>query len=145
MKAADILARKGHRVVLFEKENMLGGRVNWESRLPGRREVFGVSRFLMKEMDVQKVDVRLGVEATEELIKNEHPDIVIIATGSKIVSYEIPGIGKEKVFTTLDALNGTVTGSNILVIDNDASTEGIGVVNTLLNQGKQFIGQHLLL
>jgi len=69
MKAADILARKGHKVVLFEKENMLGGRVNWESRLPGRREVFGVSRFLMKEMDVQKVDVRLGVEATEELIK----------------------------------------------------------------------------
>ena len=136
MKAADILARKGHRVVLFEKENMLGGRVNWESRLPGRREVFGVSRFLMREMDVQKVDVRLGVEATEELIKNEHPDIVIIATGSRIVSYEIPDIGKEKVFTTLDALNGTVTGSNILVIDNDASTEGIGVVNTLLNQGK---------
>jgi len=72
----------------------------------------------------------------KNLLKNEHPDIVIIATGSKIVSYEIPGIGKEKVFTTLDALNGTVTGSNILVIDNDASTEGIGVVNTLLNQGK---------
>jgi len=136
MKAADILTRKGHKVVLVEKENILGGRVNWESKLPGRREIFGISRFLMKEMDVQKVDVRLGVEATEELIKNEHPDIVIITTGSKIVSYEIPGIGKEKVFTTLDALNGAVTGSNVLVIDNDASTEGIGVVNALLSKGK---------
>jgi len=136
MKAADILARKGHKVVLFEKENMLGGRVNWESRLPGRREVFGVSRFLMKEMEVQKVDVRLGVEATEELVKNEHPNIVIIATGSKIVSYEIPGVSKEKVFTTLDALDGIVTGNNVLVVDNDASTEGIGVVNALLSQEK---------
>lgn len=137
MKAADILARKGHKVVLFEKENMLGGRVNWESRLPGRREVFGVSRFLMKEMEVQKVDVRLGVEATEELVKNEHPNIVIIATGSKIVSYEIPGVSKEKVFTTLDALDGIVTGNNVLVVDNDASTEGIGVVNALLSQEKR--------
>ncbi len=136
MKAADILARKGHKVVLFEKENMLGGRVNWESRLPGRREVFGVSRFLMKEMDVQKVDVRLGVEATEDLVRNEHPDIVIITTGSKIAKYEIPGFNSEKVFHTLDVLDGKVTGENVLVVDNDASAEGIGVVNALLNQGK---------
>jgi 2,4-dienoyl-CoA reductase-like NADH-dependent reductase (Old Yellow Enzyme family)/thioredoxin reductase len=137
MKAADILARKGHKVVLFEKENMLGGRVNWESRLPGRREVFGVSRFLMKEMDVQKVDVRLGVEANYELLNNKNPDIVIIATGSKIAKYEIPGFDIGKVFHTLDVLNGTVTGENVLVVDNDATTEGIGVVNALLNQGKK--------
>ncbi|HOJ92726.1 MAG TPA: FAD-dependent oxidoreductase [Dictyoglomaceae bacterium] len=137
MKAADVLARKGHKVVLFEKEKMLGGRVNWESRLPGRREVTGVSRFLMKEMEVQKVDVRMEVEATEEIVKNERPDIVIIATGAKIATFEIPGIGKEKIFQTLDVLDGKVTGENVLVVDNDSTTEGIGVVNTLLKQGKK--------
>lgn len=137
MKAADILARKGHNVVLFEKEKMLGGRVNWESRLPGRREVSGVSRYLMKEMEVQKIDVRVGTEATEEIIKNEHPDMVIIATGAKIATSEIPGIKKDKVFHTLDVLDEKVKGENILVVDNDSTTEGIGVVNTLLKQGKK--------
>ena len=137
MKAADILARKGHNVVLFEKEKMLGGRVNWESRLPGRREVSGVSRYLMREMDVQKVDVRVETEATEEIIKNEHPDIVIIASGSEIATSEIPGIEKDRVFHTLDVLDGNVKGENVLVVDNDSTTEGIGVVNTLLNQGKK--------
>ncbi|NMR95802.1 NAD(P)-binding protein, partial [Vibrio parahaemolyticus] len=32
MKASEIFARRGHEVVLFEKDNTLGGRVNWESR-----------------------------------------------------------------------------------------------------------------
>ncbi|MDG2870777.1 NAD(P)-binding protein, partial [Vibrio parahaemolyticus] len=51
MKASEIFARRGHEVVLFEKDNTLGGRVNWESRIPGRRGVSGVSRYLIHMLD----------------------------------------------------------------------------------------------
>lgn len=139
MKAADILARKGHQVVLFEKENMLGGRVNWETRLPGRREVSGVARFLTREMEVQQVDVRMATEATEELVEAERPDVVIVATGSTIISTDSPGIARDKVYHTLDVLDGAVTEANILVVDYDATIEGVGVVRTLLAQDKKVV------
>jgi hypothetical protein len=63
--------------------------------------------------------------------------MVIIAPGAKITTSEIPGIKKDKVFHTLDVLDEKVKGENILVVDNDSTTEGIGVVNTLLKQGKK--------
>ena len=43
MRAAEIAARQGHRVVLFEKEAEIGGRIKWESRLPGRSEFEGLT------------------------------------------------------------------------------------------------------
>ncbi|HOT24386.1 MAG TPA: FAD-dependent oxidoreductase [Thermoleophilia bacterium] len=139
MKAADILARKGHDVVLFEREGALGGRVTWESKLPGRREVSGVARFLRREMEVRHVDVRTGTEATAELVKDEQPAVAVIATGSTIVAGDVPGMAEDRVFHTLDALDGRVTGTTVLVVDNDASIEGVGVVRTLLAQGKKVV------
>ena len=139
MKAADILTRRGHHVTLFEKQDTLGGRVNWESRLPGRREVSGVARFLMREMDVQHVDVRTGTEATAELITAEHPDVAIIAAGSAIISGDVPGMPSDHVFHTLDVLQGAVTGTTVLVVDYDATIEGVGVVRSLLAQGKKVV------
>jgi NADPH-dependent 2,4-dienoyl-CoA reductase/sulfur reductase-like enzyme len=43
MKAAEIAARKGHQVVLFEQNNELGGRVNLESSLPHKEEMAGTA------------------------------------------------------------------------------------------------------
>ena len=139
MKVADILARKGHEVVLFEQQPTLGGRVMWESRLPGRREVTGVSRFLMRKMEALPVDVRTGTEATAELVVGEKPDVVIVATGSTVVAGDVPGVAKERLFHTLDVLEGAVTGTTVLVADTDATIEGVGVVRALLAQGKKVI------
>jgi len=44
MKAAELAARKGHQVVLFEKSDSLGGRVKLESSLPGKKELAGTTR-----------------------------------------------------------------------------------------------------
>jgi 2,4-dienoyl-CoA reductase-like NADH-dependent reductase (Old Yellow Enzyme family) len=123
MKAAEALARQGNRVVLFEKEKVLGGRVNWEARIPNRREISGVTRYLKESLGTNNnVEVRLGVEADAKAVLSESPDAVIIATGSR------PSGG---FYTTQDALDGRVQGKRVLVADNDGSTEGAGVVELL--------------
>ena len=130
MKTAEIYARRGNNVVLFEKSTTLGGRVRWESMLPGRRGVSGVSRYLTYMLSTLKnVEIRLGVAATAEAVLAEHPDVVVVATGSVAVASR-PGF-----YNTLDAVNKKVTGKNVVVMDNDASTEGSATVELLLRQG----------
>ncbi len=132
MKAAEIFARRGNDVILFEKDTVLGGRVRWESALPGRRGVSGVSRYLMYMLSIlPNVQIRLREEATVEKILSENPDVVIIATGSTVTTSR-PGF-----YSTIDAIDGKVEAKSVLVIDNDSTTEGASIVELFLKQGAQ--------
>ena len=138
MRAAELAARRGNRVVLFERDDQLGGRVNWESRLPGKAEYSGLTTYEQQSLASLNVDVRLGVEADAEKVLAEQPDRVILAAGSSMVAGGIAGEGaQERTFSTLDALDGRVAGQTVLVLDYEASPEGAGVVDLLSGQGKQ--------
>jgi len=129
MKAAELAARKGHRVVLFEKSDSLGGRVKLESSLPGKKELAGTTRYLMYVLNRLKVDIRLNKETTEADVLAEKPDIVIIATGANRLNS--PG-----TYSIEDVLNNKVNGENVLVMDYDAGLEGTGAVEYLASLGK---------
>ncbi|HAE86021.1 MAG TPA: hypothetical protein DCG78_05890 [Anaerolineaceae bacterium] len=130
MKAAEIYARRGNNVILFEKDDTLGGRVRWESALPGRRGVSGVSRYLTYMLSIlPNVQTRLEEEATVDKVLAESPDIVIIATGSTIATSR-PGF-----YSTTDLMNGKVNANSILVLDNDSTTEGASIIELILKQG----------
>jgi hypothetical protein len=79
---------------------------------------------------LDNVDVRLNTEANIDTVLKEKPDIVIIATGSNVISTNA------SFYSTLDALDGKVTGDNILIVDNDSTTEGIGIVELFVKAGK---------
>ena len=131
MKAAEIYARRGNHVVLFEKDDELGGRVRWESRIPGRRGVSGVSHYLMYMLSIlDNVDVRLNSKADTEAVLKENPDIVIIATGSTPIS------ANPNYYGTIEALNGSVKGNSILIADNDSTTEGAGIAELFVKANK---------
>jgi len=68
------------------------------------------------------VRVRLGEEATVEMILSENPDVVIIATGSTVTT------SRPEFYNTIDAINGKVQANAVLVLDNDSTTEGASVV-----------------
>lgn len=138
MRAAEIAARQGHRVVLFEKEAEIGGRIKWESRLPGRSEFEGLTRYEEYALRSLKVDLHRGVAADAEKVLEERPEWVIIATGSQMVSGGINGSdARSGVFTTLDALDGRVKGNHVLVLDYGGTIEGAGVVELLATQGRR--------
>ena len=83
MKTAEVAGRRGHRVVLLEREDRLGGHLNLLLGLPTRKEWSIAIDNLVRAMAVAGVDVRLGVDATPELIEREKPDAVIVATGAR--------------------------------------------------------------
>ena len=129
MKAAEIAARKGHQVVLFEKNDELGGRVNLESSLPEKQELGGTARYLKYALRKLNVDVRINSTADVNAVLGEKPDITVVATGSVLTN-------QEGTYSVKDVIEGKVTGENVLVMDFDANIEGTGAVEHLANLGK---------
>lgn len=137
LEAARMAALRGHRVVLIEKAPELGGQVLLAARAAARAEYAGIVRFLAAQIRKLGVDVRLGVEATASMVLAEHPDAVVVATGSHPYLPPIPGIDGKHVLTDREVLAGATTvGTNVVVIDDVHTEQALSTAELLLDQGK---------
>lgn len=131
LKFAEIAARRGHDVVLFEKEDILGGQINILKNIPFRNEFTEVTRYL--EFIIKKFDnitVQTGVKADKKIIKKEKPDVVVVATGALPLLPE--DLHNKKAVTTWDVLENKVDiGKRVLVYDPMSNNEGVGIVEYL--------------
>ena len=81
LEAARVCTERGHEVVLFEATDRLGGQLNLASQGVTRRQVWGVADWLIKEVEVLGVDIRLNCYVEAEHVLAESPDVVLVATG----------------------------------------------------------------
>lgn len=140
MEAAWATARRGHQVVLFEKERQVGGQVLIAAKAPFRTELGDVARNLSRqlEQEKEKVTVKLSVEATADIILAENPDAVIVAAGSTPFIPPIPGVGNANVVTDWDVLEEEVEiGNKAMVLDGEGSQRACSVAEFLADKGKQ--------
>jgi len=129
MEAASTLARRGHRVTLFEKEDRLGGQLNLAAVPPGRGELACAIDYLSGELERSGVEVRLGQEASTQLIQDLRPDAVVLATGATPFWPGIPGIEGDNVVGAWDVLKGEAeAGDRVVVIGGGA----VGLETALL-------------
>lgn len=136
IEAAHIAAVRGHKVTLYEKANRLGGQLKLAAIPPHKEEINNYLEFLEHQVDSDGVDVHLGVEATPELILQDKPDAVIVATGASPLIPSIPGIDRGNVVTAWDVLQGKsdVKGDKIIVIGG--GTVGCETAEFLAERGK---------
>ena len=138
LEAARVAALRGCRVVLMEKAVELGGQILLAARAPARAEYAGIVRFLANQVRKLGVDVRLGTEATAALVLGEHPDAVVVATGSHPHIPPVPGSDGKHVVTDRDVLGGEATvGSQVVVIDDVHTEQALSTAELLLDQGKR--------
>jgi NADPH-dependent 2,4-dienoyl-CoA reductase/sulfur reductase-like enzyme len=81
MQASVLLGRKGHQVVLYEKEKQLGGQWLIAAKLPGRERFSVFLDYLERQLTANGVKVFLGRSMGREEILREKPDILVAATG----------------------------------------------------------------
>jgi len=146
MKAAETLASRGHEVKLLERESELGGQVQLLLRTP-HREPFGrLIADLEGSLDREGVDVRLGVEATPELLAELEPDSVLLATGARPRRdgfchalphiRSLPGAEQDNVVSSWDIIAGRAeVGERVVVLDDEGTRATAGAVELLLDQG----------
>ena len=95
--AAYTAARKGHQVILCEKESDVGGILKSEQALPFKHEMYelsGTYKLLAKKAGVE---IRLNTEVTKEYAEKEDVDALIIAVGSTPLVPPIPGLNGNNV------------------------------------------------
>jgi NADPH-dependent 2,4-dienoyl-CoA reductase/sulfur reductase-like enzyme len=136
MEAARMLAEKGHRVTLCEKEEQLGGQLNLASIPPHKGEIGQLSKYLARQVEKLGVSISLGAEATVESIDRVKPDVVVLATGVRPFLPQIPGIEGTNVVFSLDVLTGDAqVGEQIAIIGGELV--GCETADYLSDRGKQ--------
>ncbi|MEU5882442.1 FAD-dependent oxidoreductase [Spirillospora sp. NPDC047279] len=93
LETARLLAGAGRRVRLVEREDRLGGAFLLAARLRCNPEYHRLLRWYEGELERLDVDVRTGVDATDEMIAAFGPASVIMATGGTGHVPDVPGAG----------------------------------------------------
>jgi NADPH-dependent 2,4-dienoyl-CoA reductase/sulfur reductase-like enzyme len=117
MEAARVAALRGHDVVLYEKEDRLGGQLVAAS-VPGFKKPLGdLLDYLRNQVERGRVKVQLGYEATPDVIKAATPEVVVLATGASHAIPDMPGADGGNVATACDVLLGKCEcGSRVAVV-----------------------------
>ena len=107
LEAAYTAARRGHRVILFEKEKETGGILRSEQAIPFKREMYELGRTMELLCRREGVEFRLNTEATPEQVRQEKADALILAVGSNPIVPRIPGIERDNVILVNDLYRNT--------------------------------------
>ncbi len=114
MEAACTLAERGHHVDLYEKSDKLGGQ--WailSSFLPEEGRLIAYQTHRLKEFGVK---VNLNKAATAQMVRDLRPDAVVVATGSRSATLDVPGINGKNVVQANDILSGKVQAGRKVVV-----------------------------
>ncbi|MBT4933827.1 MAG: FAD-dependent oxidoreductase [Rhodospirillaceae bacterium] len=146
LEAARALGQRGYQVALAEATTELGGRVSWESSLPGLSAWARVRDWRTGRLqEMANVDVYFDSELSPENILEFGFDHVIIATGARWrkdgvgSSNDAPVTGSDSsiVFTPEDIVAGADVSGPVVVFDDDNFYMGGVVAEKLCLDGHQ--------
>ncbi|MFA5632014.1 MAG: FAD-dependent oxidoreductase [Porticoccaceae bacterium] len=143
MEVARRAAFSGHKLILCEQRSHVGGQLAMAEMIPGRHEIGDIVPWYRRQLDKLGVEIRLGTEVNERLLKEIAPDEVVIATGSlaKVPQNMLESIYSIAEITLLmvdDVLqHKSPTGDRILVVGGEQI--GMQVADYLSEQGKTVI------
>ena len=135
LECAYIAAQRGHEVHVYDKRDVIGGTLNEARNAPyGDDELWTCIEYQEVMCKKAGVEFHLGTEVTDELIEDEMPDTIVLATGP--VYSKIEGADSAKVVSLADVMSGKAeVGEKVVVWGN--RKPGIGCALHLAKQGKK--------
>ena len=139
LEVAKTAAQRGHWVTLYEKNRELGGQVNLAVKVPNRAEFGDIVRNQLNVINhLPNLEIKLGIDATAEMLLSKNYDAIIIATGSHPGPRFLPGANQPHVADVWQVLNGEVeVGQKVAVIDGVGFHQSTSVAEWLAEGGRE--------
>jgi 2,4-dienoyl-CoA reductase (NADPH2) len=138
LEAARVAAARGHRVVLCEQGERLGGSLRPAGRAyaPNGR----LADWLEAQVREAGVELRLRTPVTPALARELAPDLVLVATGARRPRPQLPGAEQAHVFggddlAALFAGEDPPLGARVAIVG--ASFAGVGLADFLSARGRE--------
>lgn len=110
-------AQRGHKVILCDREDRIGGQVPWSANATHKHDFHYIFDYYRAMLPKTGVELRLGVEVTPDLVEKEKPDVVVVATGAAPFKPPIEAVEASHVVQAWDVLQGKVqTGAEVVVV-----------------------------
>ena len=134
MECARVLALRKFHPVLLERSDKLGGQLHLAQIPPEKYRLEQLRKYLCRQMEVLRVDVRLHTPATPELLRGLKPEGIVLATGSVETKPDFT-VEQSVVCSAADALSGQqdFAGQRVAVVGCGAT--GMEVADYLADQG----------
>ena len=123
MEFALVAKQRGHDVTLYEKEERFGGQVNLVAASPGKKEFLNVVKSLKNRMEISGVRIKSKTNLTSKVVEEEHPDVLVVASGARPIEINVPGIAQPHVVSAWDVLNDMVPdiGKQVVIVGGSAT------------------------
>jgi len=140
MQAAITAVERGHRVILCEKGDRLGGVLLCEEKVPFKRLLSEYLDYQARQVLKAGVEVHLHTEVDAESVERLEPDAIIAALGSKPAIPVLPGSGAGRQVTAEEAFlhperlgqRVVIVGGGLVGIELAVYLAGIGRQVTIL-------------
>jgi len=139
MEAAIVAAQRGHQVTLYERDDLLGGRLREAVAVPYKEGFADLIRFQRVYVQRNGVDVRLNTEVTPEIAAAEAPDAIVVATGAEPIVPPFPGLEESRWTTAYDLLDGKSEVATETAFIVGAGTAGLETAEYLARRGVRSI------
>jgi len=129
LQAGAVAAEKGHDVTLYEKKAHVGGQAATAANGPwGDREFMRLVDHLKARCEKNGAKTFTNKAVTAELIEQQAPDVVILATGAKPDRGAFAGGDGKNVVSCLDVMDGNVKpGKRVVVV----GSKGVAISTAL--------------
>jgi 2,4-dienoyl-CoA reductase-like NADH-dependent reductase (Old Yellow Enzyme family)/thioredoxin reductase len=146
LEAARVAASRGHRVILAEASDKLGGRFRLAGEQPRRAQILDLLQWWETQLAKLQVEVRFNSYMDADEIRAIGADAVVIATGAlpAETGYQralptrerLPGIERGNVWSVEDVMGKAARlGQRVLVLDDLGHWHGLGTAWALAEKG----------
>ena len=117
MQAAIKASDRGHKVVLFEKGEKLGGQLFYADHVGFKQDMKRYKDYLIRQVEKRDITVNLNTKADADLVALEQPDAVIVAIGGEPVVPPIKGVENDNVLPAIATYGNTdKLGEKVVII-----------------------------
>lgn len=116
LTAAAECAKRGHRVILCESRDKLGGALFFADGTDFKEGISRLRDVLVRRVNRSSAEIRLNTRADEALVRKEAPDVLIAAVGGIPIIPKIPGADAPHVIPGSAVRGDTPIGGCVVII-----------------------------